>query len=1211
MKNINNSNRIKYTKKVLRVITFLQSTWLDSILKTDFLIAERLLQFFLDNPNFDKLLNINTLSRLMVLNRLLFEMSGVKYSNLTFESLLKHVQIVTDMLYNYKKQGYVNANSMIENSVYGILRSIFIEQKDVFTANKTRSIFELEHFHNLILLCLILEFDLFLSTKSKWCNLTEDQIAEYDYVKIMRLRIMNNITAPIRSSLSKGRLNFIMRTYTGFDTEYNTVDNTKTKLLCYTTATHSDLLLRIKKIRLDYTIVNYHGAFDSKPAVYKELECLVSLIRLVNGKNDLKIDQLLDNLKSDTLLETLETESSFLIKFKPSNELTPADFITRYVDLLTNPSVYSFSKLVADSVSDGSLKIEKELSKFKTKLTSLNYDIVQKNKIALIKEVYLIAHFTTADITSWSDFDAIKGEFSILRKSFVTIDRVIKLDKWRVYLRDTSLLTPTLQSLGAIGNLYPDKGLSKIDLPLSAKNNMEQFMSTDFKTFKEYALRDSVITLFHSLIVQQSYYDFCGIYTIPITLSSLASNYLAKQLIGTQNNSKYFNPVINGKFGMKTLKSILSPIGIELSGDLHEYIDYFLGAYHGGRNESYIYGQIKGVFYDYDLPGAYPTGMSLVNYPDWSAREVINSMDSVDFMKLYEGRLVRSFTALKVEFQFPDSVMYPNLPVRLDQSSIIFPSQGISYCTGLEILLAYRLGCEFKVIGGSFIPFIGIEDKNQTVLAKPEGEQFLDVVEPRLTECYLKFTNFFKSKRIVEVTENQSVVLKKESIQMQSEVIPKDVPSVPINDIIDDSTLVNSKKDLFTEFPESAFYLVVKELTAKRALYPKKSYNNLLYKFIANAGIGQMARGLNNKKVFDVKTNSTVFITPGPLINPLYAGWITSFIRTVLSEIMNEVHRKGGKIISCTTDGFITDLSELDFLQIDGVLGEFSRLYKLARVRLDFSDQLLEIKFTEKIGIISWSTRGQLGVDSLLKAMTGYQATVPHNELVPIIKEAMDTTKQINFVQFSLRSALDAFKSGGTVTPILSERVFNLKYDNRRLITGSLDSTFEINNQIENLNSTIETINKSDIIDKPETIESTFQNDFMFTKPHADMIDCLKNRKLAVFGTKRFNTYYPGGVSNSTKSESYLVLTKRILVRALLQHPEFFGLDTSLITRQFIVDFLAKYKVKCLMNFVSKQKDAPFIGYTLPQTKSILYILNEIAKDYPVFKENLFRFMRK
>jgi len=70
----------------------------------------------------------------------------------------------------------------------------------------------------------------------------------------------------------------------------------------------------------------------------------------------------------------------------------------------------------------------------------------------------------------------------------------------------------------------------------------------------------------------------------------------------------------------------------------------------------------------------------------------------------------------------------------------------------------------------------------------------------------------------------------------------------------------------------SNFYSTVKELMLERLKYPKGSYMNLLYKFLANAGIGQMARGLNQKVRYDSQTNSTKVLTSGDLVSPLYAG---------------------------------------------------------------------------------------------------------------------------------------------------------------------------------------------------------------------------------------------------------------------------------------------------------------------------------------------------
>ena len=59
----------------------------------------------------------------------------------------------------------------------------------------------------------------------------------------------------------------------------------------------------------------------------------------------------------------------------------------------------------------------------------------------------------------------------------------------------------------------------------------------------------------------------------------------------------YHNPQVNGIFGMKSINKVFTPLGIVSCGNLHEYIDYYLGSYLGGRNESFIYGVVNGTFF--------------------------------------------------------------------------------------------------------------------------------------------------------------------------------------------------------------------------------------------------------------------------------------------------------------------------------------------------------------------------------------------------------------------------------------------------------------------------------------------------------------------------------------------------------------------------------------------------------------------------------------
>jgi len=376
-----------------------------------------------------------------------------------------------------------------------------------------------------------------------------------------------------------------------------------------------------------------------------------------------------------------------------------------------------------------------------------------------------------------------------------------------------------------------------------------------------------------------------------------------------------------------------------LAGDLPFYISYFLGSYHGGRNESFIYGIVRETVYDYDLPGAYPTAMSLLDYPDWNGKEVFLEMSGEEFMHNYKNFLFRSYTALKVEFKFPETVQYPTLPVRLNESSIIYPLSGVSYCTGHEILLASKLNCEFKVLGGVFIPF-----KNLKLHNKHDIKTSKHVVDRLLKE-----TSDGKQK-VVEIRNPLFDVLENHYSKFLNDSPLNDSPLNTGKKLQSNIMKVN-ETSLNTKSGGTNFFKTVKKLVVERNKYEKGSYMNLLYKFLANSGIGQMARGLNRKKAFDTKSLKPEVITAGDLISPLYAGWITSYIRCTLTEIMNNSPEEN-KIFSCTTDGFISTQKGLEL--IEPVEEDFfSYQYYKARENLTGKGELLEVKHFDVKGLLS------------------------------------------------------------------------------------------------------------------------------------------------------------------------------------------------------------------------------------------------------------------
>ena len=155
-------------------------------------------------------------SLLDAVNKLLYKLSGMdREDELTVVKLEEFVNKILLKLYHYKSLGFVNTEVMEQNEVYLLFRSLYEKYVDVFSKGNVHSMFELEHFHNVILLILILELELKMLDPLL-------SIDERDDLKALRSKVLKNVSAPLRSSLSIK--SFVKRIYTGFDTEYGTLE---------------------------------------------------------------------------------------------------------------------------------------------------------------------------------------------------------------------------------------------------------------------------------------------------------------------------------------------------------------------------------------------------------------------------------------------------------------------------------------------------------------------------------------------------------------------------------------------------------------------------------------------------------------------------------------------------------------------------------------------------------------------------------------------------------------------------------------------------------------------------------------------------------------------------------------------------------------------------------------------------------------------------
>ncbi len=241
-------------------------------------------------------------------------------------------------------------------------------------------------------------------------------------------------------------------------------------------------------------------------------------------------------------------------------------------------------------------------------------------------------------------------------------------------------------------------------------------------------------------------------------------------------------------------------------------------------------------------------------------------------------------------------------------------------------------------------------------------------------------------------------------------------------------------------YPEKPFYEIIKEIQAKRREFPKGSVKNLLYKEIGNSIYGNTVTGMADKKRYDPQIGKTVRVEAGKLSNPILASLTTGLIRSVIGECLHNIKKLGGIIVSVTTDGFITNIPDLESKFLDETLFTkdetlLLRWYITQREKLSGSSISLELK-TSGTGIIFWTTRGQLGINSRLKAMTGFQNhNLSKDELIAMLIELIKSEdKELNYVMKTLRSGKTILKHGGHVTPIERDQIFRVLFDNRRQI---------------------------------------------------------------------------------------------------------------------------------------------------------------------------------
>ena len=159
----------------------------------------------------------------------------------------------------------------------------------------------------------------------------------------------------------------------------------------------------------------------------------------------------------------------------------------------------------------------------------------------------------------------------------------------------------------------------------------------------------------------------------------------------------------------------------------------------------------------------------------------------------------------------------------------------------------------------------------------------------------------------------------------------------------------------------------VKQLVGDRRvakkLYGKGSLEELVLKMFVNGFYGKIAQSVKQRSRWSAYKDVMEDIGVSPITNAVSAAMITSIIRAVLIAAQNQIHAKGLKVYSVTTDGFISDISESELKLLD--------LYgfrdKLGEARLFLTDdcdaEIWEMKHMQ-CDLLNFTTRGNVSLNT-------------------------------------------------------------------------------------------------------------------------------------------------------------------------------------------------------------------------------------------------------
>jgi hypothetical protein len=313
------------------------------------------------------------------------------------------------------------------------------------------------------------------------------------------------------------------------------------------------------------------------------------------------------------------------------------------------------------------------------------------------KHVYLISHFAIAELSKISDFydEYVKGEFKVRPK----VSEFNKAMRWErnfgeITLHIADLFGHMKTSLEKIGATL---GYEKLKIEADGKEHaywithMKELNEKHREQYEEYAKRDAEITIEAWRKLVETYKPLNLDPHLYTTYTSLAIASFRRGMRTLPCKTTIEKVLIKQKLkGDKWYEHVAKKVVYD--DDLNMRVMAAL-SYWGGNNQAFVrgyYPDIDGTYYDfislYIIAGILqPLSNEYTNYKRLTPKDVEDGAEGF----------------VNVDFEFPDTEVYPCLPVQEDfYPKLMFPLKGESYCTCTELRQALEQNVNIKSFKG-------------------------------------------------------------------------------------------------------------------------------------------------------------------------------------------------------------------------------------------------------------------------------------------------------------------------------------------------------------------------------------------------------------------------------------------------------------------------------------------------------------------------------